>query len=99
MRKSIKNYTTTIAVSKTIGEIQDLLVSKGAEKIMIDYESGKPTSLMFLLKTDKKMIPVKLPARIKNIQGIFLSKKKPRHNWMNPEPLTVKEIEQSERTA
>jgi len=99
MRKNIKNYTTTIAVSKTINEIQELLVSKGAEKIMLDYSVGKPVGLMFLLKTDKGSLPVKLPARTKGVEGVFYANKKPRYNWQKAEPLTQKEKDQAERTA
>lgn len=99
MRKNIKNYTTSIAVRKTIGEIEELLVSKGAEKIMIDYANQEPIGLMFMLKTDRGQIPIKLPARVSGVEAIFYKNKKPRHNWMNPEPLNDREKDQAKRTA
>ena len=34
---AIKNYTTTINVNKTIGEIQELLSKHGATAIMTEY--------------------------------------------------------------
>jgi len=99
MRKSIKNYTSNVPVQKTIGKIQEILSAKGAEKIMIDYANGKPVGLMFMLKTTKGQIPIKLPARIENVQQVFYNNKKPRYKWEKPVPLTESEKQQAERTA
>lgn len=38
---AIKNYTTTIDVYKSLGEIQGALASHGARKIMVDYDGGR----------------------------------------------------------
>ena len=37
---AIKNYTTTIDVYKSLGEIQGALASHGARKIMVDYDAA-----------------------------------------------------------
>ncbi len=59
----ILNYTTTVDVHKTLGEIQGILVNKGARSIMIDYDSvGNPIALSFLIKTAQADLPVRLPA-------------------------------------
>jgi hypothetical protein len=59
----ILNYTTTIDIHKTLGEVQGLLVRKGARSIMINYDSaGNPISLSFLIKTLQSEFPVRLPA-------------------------------------
>ena len=34
----IKNYTTKVPVAQTVGEIQTLLATHGARRIMMDYE-------------------------------------------------------------
>ena len=45
---AIKNYTTTIDVYQSLGEIQGALASHGARKIMVDYDvAGQPIGIMF----------------------------------------------------
>lgn len=58
----IKNYTTTVPASRTVGQIQEILASKGAQKIMIDYESGVPMRIYFVLETSKGLQPVMIDA-------------------------------------
>ena len=40
---AIKNYTTTVEVHKSLGEIQGALAGHGARKIMVDYDSAGPS--------------------------------------------------------
>ena len=100
MRKNLKNYTTSIKAEKTVMEIQALLMSKGAEKLMIDCEQGKPVGITFLFNTTKGKIPVKLPARIDKVQAVFYVNKNPvsKSSLRKPLPLTNAEIAQAERT-
>lgn len=49
---AIKNYTTTINVNKTIGEIQELLSKHGATAIMTEYSNGNVTGEMVIIKND-----------------------------------------------
>lgn len=58
----IKNYTTTIKASKTIGEIQEILASHGARQIMIDYQDGKANRVYFTIDTPTGVQAVVLPA-------------------------------------
>lgn len=67
MRKSIKNYTTSIKVMKSLNEIQEMLAAYGAQKVMIDYENGEPTAITFAMNTPKGLVPVRLPANIEKI--------------------------------
>jgi hypothetical protein len=48
----ILNYTTSIAAAKTVGEIQAMLVKKGASAIQIGYDKGEPISIQFEITTD-----------------------------------------------
>lgn len=49
---AIKNYTTTVNVHKTLGEIQDVLAGHGARKIMVDYDDkGQPVGVLFAIET------------------------------------------------
>lgn len=99
MRKSIKNYTTSVSVTRTINEIQELLVSKNAEKIMIDYKDGEPISLMFMIRTDTAEIPIQLPARTENVAQIFYQNKNSSKNRYYKKDLSTTEQEQAKRTA
>ena len=39
---TVLNYTTKIAASKTVGEIQAMLAKHGASRIATDYHDGGP---------------------------------------------------------
>lgn len=98
MRKSIKNYTTSISVQKTLSEIQELLVKAGANKLMFDFEDGEASGVMFLLKVGDKELPIKLPARVKNVEQIFYVNKNVKNRYYKKD-LTDSEKQQSKRTA
>ena len=44
---ALKNYTTEIDASKTIGEIQGILSKFGISAIQIEYDAGQPVGLKF----------------------------------------------------
>lgn len=60
------NYTTGIAASKTIGEMQAALAKAGALSIAVHYTDGSPAGLTFQLKTkwgpQLFTLPVDVPA-------------------------------------
>lgn len=59
----ILNYTTTIAASKTVAEIQTILAKAGAEQVIIRYgKGGDPASLVFELKGEMYMLPCRAEA-------------------------------------
>lgn len=60
---AILNYTTKISAARTIGEIQEILVTHGATKIVCDYESGIPTSVTFAIALKDELIFFSLPAK------------------------------------
>lgn len=73
---AIKNYTTTIEVYKSLGEIQGALASHGARKIMIDYdEMGKPIGVMFCIETPAGNRVFCLPANVKGVKAVFEKQK------------------------
>jgi hypothetical protein len=68
----IKNYSTTIAVDKTVGEIEKILSVHGAKKVMKEYgPDGLICMLAFTINTPNGEMPVKLPARIERMEGVF----------------------------
>jgi len=82
----IKNFSTTIAVEKTIAEIEKMLSKYGATKIMKEYDvDGNPAILVFAIMTDHGEMPVRLPINIEKILDVFKlqvsSGKLPRRFW------------------
>lgn len=70
---AIKNYTTRIAASKTIAEIQETLVKHGASRIVIDYdEEGRAQGVMFAIKG---VGHYSLPCRIDGVWNVFKKQK------------------------
>lgn len=60
----ILNYTTKIAVARTVGQIQGILASAGAQSISIDYdEQGQPTAVTFLITVQEQLVNFRLPSR------------------------------------
>jgi len=56
------NYTTTIAASKTVGEIIGILASHGAKSILMNYGSGgQVEALSFQILTPQGNIAIRLP--------------------------------------
>ena len=70
-RKSIKNYTTTISVEKTVGEIEGLLARYGARRILKDFDKNGISSLSFMVEVDGKFVPIKLPVNADKIVEIL----------------------------
>lgn len=84
---AIINYTTQIDVYKTIGEIQGILVSSGAQKIMFDYENRQPVAIRFLISTPTaNHLSICLPARIKATQKILEQMKREKGSRMQVKP-------------
>jgi len=44
---ALKNYTTEIEATRTVGEIQGLLAQFGITAIQIEYDNGQPIGLKF----------------------------------------------------
>lgn len=73
---AIKNYTTTIDVHKSLGEIQAALASHGARKIMVDYdEAGQPVGVAFGIETHMGARGFLLPANISGVRAVFARQK------------------------
>lgn len=73
---AIKNYTTTIDVYKSLGEIQGALSCHGARKIMIDYDrDGIPIGITFGMETPEGPRIFCLPANIEGVKAVFAKQK------------------------
>lgn len=84
---AIKNYTTTVDVYKSLGEIQAALASHGAGRIIIDYNGGHPREIRFVLDTPAGERGFILPAAVDGTLRVFEKQK------------IKASIDQAERTA
>lgn len=73
---AIKNYTSTVEVYQSLGEIQGALASHGARKIMVDYdEKGQPDGVAFALQTPDGLHGFSLPANVDGVRAVFARQK------------------------
>jgi hypothetical protein len=76
MKMAIKNYTTTISVNKTIGEIQGILSKHGATAIMTEYDNGNVTGLSFKIMTPRGELGIRLPSNTDRVLQVLKNQKK-----------------------
>jgi hypothetical protein len=56
------DYTTSVAVSRTVSQVQAKLVEHGARAVMTEYDDhGKIRALAFKVKTPNGELPIRLP--------------------------------------
>ncbi len=67
----ILNYTTSIAVDKSVAEIQKCLAKCGNMDIMVSYENGAPSAISFRLASGRGVLSFLLPAKIDTVFGIL----------------------------
>lgn len=72
------NYTTTIAASKSISQIQVILAKAGASRIMTEYDdTGNIVALSFELKiSPARSAGFRLPTDWKPVQQVLLEQRK-----------------------
>lgn len=91
----LKNYTSTVPISRSVQHIEDRLIRYGAGKILKEYDEKKRLSAFcFILSVNGKEIPFKLPARVENVEKVLKGEVR------RPTAGTWQRIqEQAERTA
>lgn len=88
----ILNYTTSIAVEKTTGQIQKKLVQAGAQAVMTEYDTEHVLcALSFRMPCSGIMVSFRLPAQIDRIY-VLLQRD-------NKVPRNLKTREQAARVA
>lgn len=66
------NYTTTIAASKTIGQIHGMLVAAGAREVATTYDpEGEPDSIVFAVMTAYGRRTFGLPINAESVQKVL----------------------------
>ncbi len=71
MSSPIINYTTTVAVDKTLAEITRILSSRQSVSVMTDYENGVLSTISFRLTTRHGLMSFMLPARVDKVYAIL----------------------------
>lgn len=70
--KAIKNYRSSIEISKIFEQLQQVLVKHGARQITFDYgQDGKIYGVTFSIEVAGKVLVVRLPARVENVYAIL----------------------------
>ena len=68
----ILNYTTSIAVEKTVGQIQAMLAEAGAAAIMIEYDAERIlSSVSFRIEYNGALVSFRLPAQLDPVYVIL----------------------------
>jgi hypothetical protein len=70
------NYTTSISVEKTVGEMQTALAKAGAATIAVQYSEGAPRGLTFQLRTPYGPKVFTMPVDVLAVQRV-LRKQRP----------------------
>lgn len=70
---AIKNYSTKVAASKTVGEVMEMLASHGADSINIEYGEDGPLGVAFRHSGGA----YRLPARPEAVARILKDQGKP----------------------
>lgn len=68
-------YTTTVAVNRTIGDLQGALAAHGASSISVDYDGGKPSGLAFVLPTPHGDRHFALPVDVAAVHRLLTAQK------------------------
>lgn len=64
----IKGYTTSVAASKTVTEVTDLLARKGVNRISTSLVDGRPAGVVFEVETEYGPREFALPVRVDAVQ-------------------------------
>lgn len=92
--KNLKNYTSEVPASRSIGRIEELLISIGAKNINKQYEDGIIKSFIFLIDLNGTTLSFKLPAKVSIVEKVLWKEIK------RPNAGTKERIQkQAERTA
>jgi hypothetical protein len=80
------NYTTTVAVQRTIGQVQGLLVEMGARQVMTTYDAvGSPAGLSFAIETANGSRAFRLPVQPRRVEAVMKRDRAVPNRYKTPE--------------
>lgn len=71
----IANFSTSVPVIKTVGEIQEMLAKASVQALMIDYEGTLPKSITFRMERGGEPLHFRLPADWRGVQSVLRRQK------------------------
>lgn len=93
--QTVLNYTTTISATKTIDEVEKLLINHGARSVMKEYEKGKVSGLSFIIDGPENIpLSIRLPLQV---EAVYTALKKMKEDYPNKQ-IKVS-MEQAERVS
>jgi len=79
------NYTTSVPVSRTLGQVQALLVQAGATRIMVEYDTDRrPSDVAFRVATPHGDRDFVLPVNACRVEAV-LAREKVERRYSTPE--------------
>lgn len=73
---AIKNYTSSVDVYTSLGEIQGALAKHGARQIVVSYDgNGNPQGVLFTLEGSMGVRGFSLPAPVEGTMEVFAKQK------------------------
>ena len=70
---ALKNYTTKVPASRSVNEIQEMLIKAGASGVLMEYEqgTGRISGLSFQIDFDGKKLAFRLPLQWREAQKVL----------------------------
>lgn len=68
---SIKNYTTIVPATQTIGEIQEMLSEYGVTAMMTEYDGRQVAAVSFKMNVGGKDMAFRLPCNWRGVLEVF----------------------------
>lgn len=82
---ALLNYTTTVPVARTIGQVHQLLVNAGASQIMSNYSDSRPTGIMFTIATANGNRAFSLPVQVESVAAVLQRDRQIQPRFKTPE--------------
>ena len=70
------NYSTTVPVARTVGEVQDMLARHGAAAVAVRYAGGRPVGVTFVLSTPHGQRSFTLPVDVDAVHRLLIAEGK-----------------------
>lgn len=80
----IMNFTTSVPVDRSVGEIQKALARAGADSVSVEYREGTVTAVRFVLKMNGSPVAFRMPCNVAGVLEALRRAKQPRSR-LNPE--------------
>lgn len=83
---AIMNYSTTVAVEKSMGEVIGALTRRGVTRISTTFDDdGRPAGIAFTMKTEYGIREFELPVRVEGVLRAMTADKSVARSKCNPQ--------------